>query len=66
MFAHPPGTSMCTLRHMYVHPKAQEMEAKTPSHTVMTVKSKKVQNFKIFNRVPMGVYTWYGVGNVQY
>ena len=36
------------------------------SPPMMTVKSKKVQNFKIFKGVPMCVYTYYGVGNVQY
>ena len=53
-------------RHKYVYPKAQKIGTKIPFPQVMTVKTKKVQNFKIFNRVLMCVYIYYVVGNVQY
>ena len=53
------GTSMCTQRH-------KKIVTKIPFPQMMTFKTKKVQNFKIFNRVPMCVYIYYGVGNVQY
>ena len=60
-------------RHKYVYSKAQvcvpkgtKIGTKIPFPQVMTVKTKKFQNFKIFNRVPMCVYTYYRPGNVHY
>ena len=53
-------------RHNYVYSKAQKIGTKIPFPQVMIVKTKKFQNFKIFNRMPMCVYIYYGVGNVQY
>ena len=54
-------------RHEYVHlTGTRNSSQKFNSPPVMTVKSKKVQNFKIFKGVPMCVYTYYGEGNVQY
>ena len=62
-----PEHVLTPTRHKYVHPKAQQIEAKIPVPPVLTVKSKKkIKIFKIFNLVPMCVYTYYGVGNAQY